>query len=182
MLSSGPPPDAFAFMRVMGFDYGMARIGVAVGNRLTGTSTGIATVSAQPTEAMFAHIQTLIQEWQPEALVVGLPWHTDGSASKLTALCQSFAEQLQKRSGLPYFLVDERYTSKAAESNLMASSMQHHAPNPERAAARGQKPRYKMGPSSAKGSSMKHHKGGGANGLDAVSACLIIEQFFLEGR
>lgn len=100
---------------VLGFDFGRKRIGVAVGNSLTRTASPLATLRGEPTAARFAAIAALLREWQPDALIVGLPLHPDGAANEMTGAAQRFARQLQGRFGLPVTLVDERYTSAVAE-------------------------------------------------------------------
>jgi putative holliday junction resolvase len=92
------------------FDFGLKRTGVASGNRLTRTATPQATVNAQG-DARFVQIAQRIAEWQPDALVVGVPFHPDGEAHENTARARKFARQLRGRHGLPVFEVDERYTT-----------------------------------------------------------------------
>ena len=95
------------------FDFGLKRTGVASGNRLTRTATPQATVNAQGA-ARFVQIGQRIAEWQPDALVVGVPFHPDGEAHENTARARKFARQLRGRHGLPVFEVDERYTTTEA--------------------------------------------------------------------
>ena len=97
------------------FDFGQKRTGVASGNRLTRTATPQATVNAEG-DARFVQIAQRIHEWQPDALVVGVPFHPDGAAHENTARAKKFARQLRGRHGLPVFEVDERYTTTEALS------------------------------------------------------------------
>ena len=113
-----PPKGTF-----LAFDFGTKRIGVAVGNNISGTAQALTTVRDEQNEARFAAIAVLIQEWQPVALVVGLPCHDDGSPHELTRLCRRFAQRLKGRFNLPTILVDERYTSAAASSQLSAAGI-----------------------------------------------------------
>ncbi|HEX4857321.1 MAG TPA: Holliday junction resolvase RuvX, partial [Limnobacter sp.] len=99
----------------LAFDFGLKRIGVAFGNSLTRTATGVAVVEAQNDEQRFQKIESLIKEWQPEGLVVGVPRQPDGADSELTARCERFARQLEGRFSLPCARVDERYTSAVIE-------------------------------------------------------------------
>lgn len=99
----------------LSFDYGLKRVGVASGNRLTGTATPLTTLHAQG-KAVFAPIEALLKEWQPDALVVGIPRHPDGAPHAMTAAAQKFAASLRGRFHKPVFEVDERYTSVEAES------------------------------------------------------------------
>lgn len=103
---------------LMAFDYGAKRIGVAVGNSVTGTAQGLTAIGSVRTDLRFAAIDALIREWKPDALVVGLPLHEDGSPHEMTRLCRRFANRLKGRFGLPVILVDERYTSAAASLQL----------------------------------------------------------------
>jgi putative Holliday junction resolvase len=100
----------------LAFDFGLKRTGVAVGNRLTGSATPQPTIKAEG-DARFALVQARIKEWQPDALVVGVPFHPDGASHENTARAQRFARQLRGRFGLQVFEVDERYsTTEALES------------------------------------------------------------------
>ncbi|MBH9578855.1 Holliday junction resolvase RuvX [Inhella proteolytica] len=100
---------------LLAFDFGLKRVGVASGNRLTGTATPLTTLHAQG-KAVFAPIEALLKEWQPDALVVGIPRHPDGAPHAMTAAAQKFAASLRGRFHKPVFEVDERYTSVEAES------------------------------------------------------------------
>ena len=97
----------------LAFDFGLKRTGVAVGNRLTRTATPQPTIRAEG-DARFAPIARLIAEWQPDALVVGIPVHPDGAPHDNTRRAQRFARQLQGRFGLPVHEVDERYSTTEA--------------------------------------------------------------------
>jgi putative holliday junction resolvase len=99
----------------LAFDFGTQRTGVAVGNRLTRSAQAIKTVKAEG-DARFAPIAALIKEWQPHALVVGVPRHPDGNPHEMTARAQRFARQLAGRFSLPVHEVDERYSSVEAAS------------------------------------------------------------------
>ena len=99
----------------LAFDFGLKRTGVASGNRLTRTATPQATIAAAG-DARFAPIAERIQEWQPDALVVGVPFHPDGAPHENTARAQKFARQLRGRFGLEVFEVDERYSTTEAHS------------------------------------------------------------------
>lgn len=103
---------------LLAFDFGTRRIGVAVGNTVSATARPLTTIDDERNEVRFKTISALIQEWQPTALVVGLPCNDDGSPHELTALCRRFANRLKGRFDLPTLLVDERYTSAAASSVL----------------------------------------------------------------
>ena len=103
---------------LLAFDFGTRRIGVAVGNTLLRRANPLTTIEEEKTGARFAAIAALLDEWQPGALVVGLPSNDDGTPHELTALCRRFANRLKGRFNLPVILVDERYTSLAASAQL----------------------------------------------------------------
>lgn len=102
------PPLTF-----LAFDFGTKRVGVAVGNTLTGDARALKTVAAEG-DARFAALAALVAEWQPAALVVGIPFHPDGAAHDNTRRAQRFARQLQGRFRLPVHEVDERYSTTEA--------------------------------------------------------------------
>jgi putative Holliday junction resolvase len=99
----------------LAFDFGTARVGVASGNTLTASATPLCTLAAKG-DALFEAIGRLVAEWQPAALVVGVPFHPDGAAHVNTARARRFARRLKARFGLPVHEVDERYTTTAARS------------------------------------------------------------------
>ncbi len=103
---------------LLAFDFGTRRIGIAVGNTLLRRAHPLATIAEEKTDARFAAIAALLKEWQPCALVAGLPSNDDGTPHELTALCRRFANRLKGRFNLPVILLDERYTSLAASTQL----------------------------------------------------------------
>lgn len=96
---------------VLAFDFGMKRIGVAVGNTVLKKAQALSIINAVANDAKFAAIATLMQQWQPVVCVVGLPMHPDGTPHEMTARCQRFANQLHGRFSVKVELVDERYSS-----------------------------------------------------------------------
>jgi putative Holliday junction resolvase len=104
------PPRSF-----LAFDFGTKRVGVASGNTITRTATPLRTVAAEG-DARFTALGALIAEWQPDALVVGVPFHPDGAPHDNTARAQRFARQLHGRFRLPVHEVDERYTTTEAHA------------------------------------------------------------------
>ena len=103
-----PRPQSY-----LAFDFGMRRVGVAVGNSLLRQAQPLKTLAAQG-EARFAAIEALVHEWQPSALVVGVPFHPDGAAHENTQRARRFGRQLHGRFRLPVNEVDERYSSTEA--------------------------------------------------------------------
>jgi putative Holliday junction resolvase len=97
----------------MAFDYGEKRTGVAVGNRLLGTAQPQGSIQAQG-DARFVQIEKRLQEWQPDAIVIGVPYHPDGTPHENTTRAKKFGRQLQGRFHLPVFEVDERYSTTEA--------------------------------------------------------------------
>ena len=126
-------------LTVMAFDFGTKRIGVAVGNTLTQLGQPIKTIDEISSDAGFKIIEGLLKEWQPNLLIVGMPYHPDGAEHEMSARARRFGNQLQGRFQLPVEWVDERYTSAVLEGN------------PDM-----------------------------RDNLDAESAALILEQYFLE--
>jgi putative Holliday junction resolvase len=103
---------------VMAFDFGRRRIGVACGDTLSRTAsplTGIANTAAGP---RWDIVDSLIRDWQPALLVVGLPYNADGSESGMSQTVRGFANELGQRYALPVRLIDERYSSLEAETRL----------------------------------------------------------------
>jgi putative Holliday junction resolvase len=99
----------------LAFDFGLKRTGVASGNRLTRTATPQTTISAVG-DARFVPIAARIKEWQPDALVVGVPYHPDGASHENTLRALKFARQLRGRFGLSVYEVDERYSTTEAHA------------------------------------------------------------------
>ena len=99
----------------LAFDFGLKRVGVATGNTLTTHAQPLRTVAAEG-EARFTAIGRLIEEWQPAALVVGVPFHPDGAEHDNTRRARRFARQLHGRFQLPVHEVDERYSTTEAQS------------------------------------------------------------------
>ncbi|MBS0506444.1 MAG: Holliday junction resolvase RuvX [Proteobacteria bacterium] len=97
----------------LAFDFGLKRTGVAVGTRLLRTATPQGTIRAEG-DARLTQVAARIAEWQPDALVVGVPFHPDGAAHENTARARRFARQLRGRFGLQVFEVDERYSTTEA--------------------------------------------------------------------
>ena len=100
----------------MAFDFGTKRTGVAIGNRMLGTAQPQTTITATG-DARFVQIAQRLNEWQPDALVIGVPYHPDGAPHENTVRAQKFGRQLRGRFGLPVYEVDERYSTTEALSS-----------------------------------------------------------------
>lgn len=110
----------------LAFDFGLKRTGVATGNRITRSATPQRSIHAAG-DARWPLVAAQITQWQPDALVVGVPLHPDGAAHENTRRARRFAQQLRGRFNLPVFEVDERYSTTAA--------LQAGAKDPDAAAA-----------------------------------------------
>lgn len=108
-------PDGTAPICVLGFDVGTRRIGVAVGNTLSCTARAIAMVTAKDSGPDWDAVAALVQQWQPDRLIVGEPLTLDGQTQPATHLARRFAHQAAARFGLPVDLVDERSSSREAD-------------------------------------------------------------------
>ncbi len=101
------------YQSFLAFDFGLKRTGVAVGNRLMRTAQGLATIRAEG-DARWPLIAARIKEWQPDAIVIGVPYYQDGAPHDNTRRARKFGRQLHARFALPVFEVDERYSTTAA--------------------------------------------------------------------
>jgi len=145
---------------LLGFDYGRLRIGVAVGQTITGQARPLETLrcpnAGQPD---WSGVERLLREWAPAALVVGRPCHADGSDSAITAAAERFARQLEGRFGLGVHLVDERLSSVEAEQRLAQSGGNNGG------ARRG-----------GKSKSIRNSK----EAVDMMAACVILETWLAD--
>ena len=105
----------------LGFDFGTKRIGVAVGQTLTGTATPLTTIRVINGRPDWRNITALIRQWHPDALVVGLPLTMTASSQPLTAKAEKFARQLAGRFRLRVHRAEERLTTYAAKSSLRSN-------------------------------------------------------------
>lgn len=110
-----------ALQTFLALDYGSKRTGVAVGNRLLKCGQPQRSITAEG-KARMAQIELRVKEWQPDALVIGVPLHPDGAAHENTRAAQKLARQLRERTGLAVFEVDERYSTTEALSNIAAGA------------------------------------------------------------
>lgn len=108
-------PDSPDHQVVLGFDFGLKKIGVAVGQRITQTATPLSILKAQNGTPNWESIKALISEWAVDALIVGLPLNMDGTEQMITKRAKAFGNQLHKRFQLPVYFVDERLTTVAAK-------------------------------------------------------------------
>jgi len=144
---------------LLGFDYGLKRIGVAVGQELTGTATALATIRATDGKPDWDAITRLIKQWQPDELIIGLPLNMDGTFHELSYKAQRFGNQLHGRYNLPAHFMDERLSSLEAERQLKS---QYQLP-------------------AKKGSKQKFRKGQ-AEDIDKQAAKVILESWLNQQR
>lgn len=111
-------PEAVAEETLLAFDYGLKKIGVAIGNTLTRQARPLQVLRPVTKEQRFQAIEAVLREWGPQRVVVGLPLTTDGQEQYASLRCRRFANQLHGRYGLAVELVDERGTSVEAQAVL----------------------------------------------------------------
>lgn len=109
---------------LLGFDYGLRRIGVAVGQPVTGTASPLPALHARDGAPDWSAITRLVEEWQPAAIVVGVPYNMDDSRQEMTDRAERFSRQLHGRLKIPVHQVDERLSSREAEDRLRTARQQ----------------------------------------------------------
>lgn len=101
--------------RVLSFDFGTTRIGIASGQSITGTASPLPPVAARDGVPDWSFLDNLLAEWKPDALVIGLPLNMDGSPSEMAYRARKFANRLHERYRCPCYLMDERLTTREAK-------------------------------------------------------------------
>ena len=109
-----------ALRLLLGFDFGTKQVGVAVGQAITGQARELCTLKAQNGIPDWDKVQALIKEWQPDAIVVGLPLNMDGTRSNMSDLAEKFSRKLNGRFGVAVYTHDERLTTFEAKGERMA--------------------------------------------------------------
>lgn len=104
----------------LGFDYGLKRIGMAVGDDLTRLARPLPVI-ANGREPDWVAIGKVLKEWRPDAVIVGLPVNMDGADQPITTPARHFAQELGNRYSLPVFMVDERLSSRAADDEIRSA-------------------------------------------------------------
>jgi putative Holliday junction resolvase len=137
-------------LTVLGFDYGARRIGVAVGNTFTGDARALSVVGNNDNGVDWTRVASVVREWRPNALLVGLPLMLDGSEQATSRAARTFASALSERYQLPVHMVDERLSSVEASQRFADRR------------ARGQARRKN------------------ANELDAIAAQVIVETWLTQ--
>lgn len=121
--------------QVLGFDFGEKRIGVASGQSITCSANPVTTLPSVNNKPDWSAIESLIQEWKPDALIVGLPFYLDGSKSEMTERAEKFSRQLGGRFHLPIFTHNEALSSFEAEQFLQQKKKQHNKQDIDKIAA-----------------------------------------------
>ena len=119
-MTQAPPP-----VTVLAFDFGLRNIGVATGQAITRTASEIATVRARDGVPDWNTVDALVRQWQPDALLVGLPLNMDDTESEMSTRAKGFAKKLRSRYRLTVKLVDERLTSFEARGISDEIDTQH---------------------------------------------------------
>lgn len=116
-MSDTPKPQGI----IVAFDFGLKRIGVAVGQTITRTATPEGMVPAESGDPRWELIEKIVRQWRPKAFVVGVPLNMDGTEQPMTVNARAFIERLHTRMGLPVYGVDERLTTIEARARLFES-------------------------------------------------------------
>jgi putative Holliday junction resolvase len=103
---------------LVALDFGLRRIGVATGSCITGAAAPLDTIRAKAGVPDWAVLDRIMREWQPDVIVLGLPYNSDGTESEMTEIVRDFAALLLPRFKIPIEFVDERFTSAEAEALL----------------------------------------------------------------
>lgn len=106
------------YTKLLGFDFGLRRIGVATGQTITHTASPLCILAANAGIPKWPEVASLIQTWRPEALIVGLPLNMDDSEQYITNAAKNFGELLKIHYALPVFMMDERLSTRAAKEQL----------------------------------------------------------------
>jgi putative holliday junction resolvase len=112
---------------LLAFDYGEKRIGVAVGNTLTRNARALLVVENRSRDYRFEQVGKLLGEWKPDAIVVGMPAHPDGTPHEMSAQAKRFGNQVNGRFNVPVQWVDERYSSVDAKADLRERGVRTNA-------------------------------------------------------
>jgi putative Holliday junction resolvase len=136
---------------ILAFDFGRRRIGMACGDTLSRVASPLAGIANGGRGPHWAALDSLLRDWQPSLLVVGLPYNVDGSESDMSGMVRAFAGELAQRYALPVRLIDERYSSLEGAARLR----------------------------SARAAGLRKRRVSKAD-VDAAAACVILERWFLE--
>ncbi len=113
-------PLPLCYKTLMGFDFGMRSIGIATGQLITQSASSLSAIPAKQGIPVWGLLDKLIKEWQPQALIVGIPLGLDNTELTVTAAAREFALALTKRYSLPVYGIDEQLTTRSAKEELFA--------------------------------------------------------------
>jgi putative holliday junction resolvase len=108
---------------ILAFDFGLRRIGVAIGQAITQSATPLPLLLADKGRPNWTEVAALIEQWHPTGLLVGLPYQMDGGEQGISFAARQFAQALRERFPLPVYLADERLTTREAKRQLAASGI-----------------------------------------------------------
>jgi len=148
-----PSPGEAKPKLVMAFDFGRRRIGMACGDTVSRTASPLRGIDNDGAGPPWDAIDARVREWQPDLLVVGLPYNADGSDGRMATAARRFAAQLAERYTLPVRLTDERYSSLEAAHRLR----------------------------SERDAGLRKRRVAKAD-VDAAAACVILERWFVESH
>lgn len=114
------------WVNLMGFDFGTQRIGIATGQRITCSANPLDPIKARDGIPNWEQLQRIVEQWQPDAFVVGLPLNMDGSESDMSLRASKFARRLEGRFHKPAALHDERLSSFEAKGMVMEHSRERN--------------------------------------------------------
>src|SRR3990167_9749211 len=110
--------NKFTYKVLLGFDFGMKRIGIAVGQTVTKTARPLTTINATEGVPQWTILDKIIRTWQPDACIIGIPLNMDGTEQPITQIARQFAQQLHERYQLPIHEMDERLSTKDARERV----------------------------------------------------------------
>jgi putative Holliday junction resolvase len=112
---------------LLGFDFGLRRIGVSVGQTITQTASPETIINSVDGIPDWTHISQIFEQWNPSAIVVGLPMHLDGTEQPLTQSARKFGQRLSGRYHTRVFFIEEQLSSIEAEQRLKDAKKSSHA-------------------------------------------------------
>lgn len=122
----------FSHFIALGFDFGLKRIGIAVGQTLTQSANPVAILKAEKGVPDWEKVKELMETWKVDVLVVGIPYNMDGSEQPLTHAARKFTNKLKLKSGLPVYTVDERLTTIEAKRLWFEQKFQKNVKLPQK--------------------------------------------------
>ena len=150
---------------ILCFDFGTGQIGVAVGQTVAASARGLSVLKARDGQPDWSQVMTLIEQWRPDQLLVGLPLNMDGSESEFCRRCRKFARRLAARGRLQVLMVDERLSTASAKSERFSEGLPVAGKRRKGAAGQGRR-------RGVSGSASGNYR---ENPVDAEAAALILQ-------